>query len=276
MANAIAPTNVGSLGLAKGTSRISIANEAIFSYDETLNAVVLSVNGGAAASLGNSILAPWFAAQLAVIQAKVSTLTDIIVQDEAGRLSPNWQTSSLLNGTALPGISTVDLQTTATASSTIGLVPTGNSTTGDKYIPNLRTNKYAIAARVTKIANTVTCDTRMINAADNATGNSQIGIVGATSQVNYTFRTSGVSIADLGVAQSAAGTYDTLILIADGTNIFAFVGLGTATPVQVGSQAQVGMPNAAGFQNFFASNGATAANAGFKYDKVMVVMEPAT
>jgi hypothetical protein len=236
-----------------------------FEDDCDFSAATTARGGTATTTYGTTDVA-WFKNTLTLIQNQVKTLTDVTIMSEMGNLKPLFDLNSAAGtGTITNDISALAFQTGATAASTVAMVPAST----EKCIPNLRTNKYALAVRCTKIAVNNTCDLRLASVGDNATGNYQIGILGATSQVNYTTRVNLV-IVNLGVAQSAAGTYDTLVIVADGINYTPYV-----NGVAFATQAQVGAPNAAGLLQPFASNGATGGNCGFKIDKLMLVQEAA-
>lgn len=258
--------NNGSFGgVTPGGITYSATATNTFEADCDLSAATTARSGVATNTLGTTDDV-WFKNQLAFVQTFVKTLTDVTMKNEMGSLKPFWDTLGIVGlATVTNAISALDLQTGATANSSESIVPAST----EKCIPNLRTNKYALMVRVTKIANNNTCDLRMASIGDNATGNYQIGILGATSTANYTTRVNGV-IVNTGIAQSPVGTYDTLVFIADGTNITPYINGVAAT-----AQAQIGMPNAAGLVQPFWSNGATGGNCGFRIDKLQLVQEGA-
>lgn len=216
----------------------------------------------------------WGIQVLAGVLGVVPTLTDVVMSSECGLIKPQWDTALVSStGTITNAPSALLFQSGATAGGSIAAVPA----TSEKPITNMQTQKYAIACRVTKIANVAASDHRIANVADNATGNVAVGITGATSLTNYVLKSGALGSIDTGFAQGAPGTYDTLVLVNDGTTFRSYIGLNGAAPVaSVTMPAATAIGTAAGFPSPFVTNGATAANSGFKMDKFMFIQEAAT
>jgi hypothetical protein len=217
---------------------------------------------------GSGTDAAWFASTLTRIQALDAALVDVVVKDECGPTTVEWDVGEAGTATARPSTtspSAIDLL--ADASGTASLTLKGSA----KIIPNLRTSKLAIAVRVTKVTTIATSEQHMAAFSDGATGGPNLGIFGATSTANYCYKCLANPTVNLGVAQSAVGTYDTLILWSDGTNYqFDINGAAAGTP-QLASQA----PNAAGIPQILSLLAAGGAS-GFRVDKIMVVVGPAS
>lgn len=210
--------------------------------------------------------ASWFVQQLDFINLLVSTLTDVIVKEECGRIG----------AFAFSNVSSAPTSGSQTAGPTTILVQSGTDTNGtasirtDTFISNTRTIKWAVATRVTKIATHATVEQRLCAVSDLSAVSHYIGIIGPTSQTVFQMNING-TVVSTSTTQAAAGTYDTLILINDGTNIKAYInGTQVATTASTNASTNVGAFSAELF------NGGTGTTAGFKVDKVLVVMEAAS
>lgn len=228
----------------------------------------------AVSSSGGGIQAAWFATTLARIQAYDATLTDIAFFDEcAGPKTQYWADASSGTGTVSSVVSSAfDIQSGATSGGAAVLNYIGATPT--KIIPNLRTSHYAMAMRVTNIATIATAQNYMTMSDGVGTGIPKLGILGATSTTNYTVKCGTTAAVDTGVAQSAVGTYDTLIMVCDGTNMK--IDINGAAPGAGASQAiGASIVTSQGYPALAAVTGANA-NTGIRVDKVLVVIAPAS
>jgi hypothetical protein len=124
---------------------------------------------------------------------------------------------------------------------------------------NARTSHWALATRVIVQAVNATCSLYGLNMTDEATTDDILGVLGATSQTNFTLKIGTAAAQDTGVAIGALGAVEhDLIAVCDGTTLSAYIDLATAA---VASGASNTGPNAAGHFSSLGANGATASNA---------------
>jgi hypothetical protein len=238
---------------------VSIANGGTSATTAAAALIALGAQG--------QVVAPWFAARKAEVTALLPTVTDAVLVDDFWTPVLNFTVSAVNSGTIALGGSTLSLQSGATASSNETITSIGGSTY--KPIPLQNATQFAVAVRVTKIANTATCDNKIIGITDGISSVIEVGIIGATSTTNYSIKIGTGAAVDTGLPQSPAGIYDDLTLYCDGTNYYARV-----NGVSSGGQSVSTAAATASLIQIAAANGATAANAGFKLDKLMF-MAPA-
>ncbi len=174
---------------------------------------------------GSGLLDTWFSTTLLRIQSLVPTLTDVVVADDMGVPAVYWDPAVLNSGTLTVTVpSAIDMQSTTSLQgfSILTLHDHGTVTGLNKGIANMRTQKWAMAVQVTKIATIATSNNQICHLTDGVgTSVPILGILGATSTTNYSVKCGSAAAVDTTVAQSAAGTYDTLIQCSDGTNLIS-------------------------------------------------------
>lgn len=135
------------------------------------------------------------------------------------------------------------------------LANAGAASTADNLVANCRTSHYAVATRC--VVNTVnaTCTLAIANMTDAATADAYLGVVGATSQTNFSLKIGAAAAVDTGVAiGTLASSEHDLVMICDGTNIRAYIDLNTTA---VATTLSANAANAAGFLTSYALNGVT-------------------
>lgn len=212
---------------------------------------------------GSSTQAAWFASTLARIQTYDATLTDVVVAEEMG-VTGIWPTVVVNNGTVTGAGSALDLQSGTTSGGLALLQTSLNITT------NIRTGHWAVAFRMTKIATIATSQNYATISDGVGVGTPKLGMFGATSTTNYTVKCGTAAAIDTTVAQSAVGTYDTLIMLGDGTNMK--IDINGAAPGAGASQAIGTLIVAAGGVASFVATQTAVANSGIRIDKSMVVV----
>jgi len=211
----------------------------------------------------------WLTQMAAFVQAKDPTLTRVVFRSSCNTMADfdlatavNSATSGLV---AIPGSNFLKLRvSTGTSASSLQQVSQRNlavpaaASTFTPIIANCRTSKFAVCTRTIINAINVTAQNICCNMTDQASADSYLGTVGATSQVNFCMKIGAAAAIDTGVAIGTLGTTEhDLIIIGDTTNINAYIDLAT-TAVATGAQNTAA--NAAGHVNTYAVNGVTATN----------------
>lgn len=143
-------------------------------------------------------------------------------------------------------------------------------------VMNTRTSKYAVATLCKPVQIQATFALDLCGFTDEATFATAIECLQTVSATNYVLHVGSHAGQDTGQA-FVLGTYVTLVQIADGTNVRAYLGTAAgAGIVQIGTaQAQSTAPNAAGSWLFNAQNLGTAANVEAHCDAALVLTERA-
>jgi len=170
---------------------------------------------------------PWYLKCQRRALLLVPTLTQIAWARDFRDAAFAWTRTESTVTAAIRGNGT---STSLQAGATAGSIASIN--TASPIVENIRTDKWALFARVAKIATDANADLRIIDLTDIATGSAQLGMDGPTSAANYTLQ-SGAGLVNTGIAQSAVGVYDTIAMYNDGTNLkadinFAAAGAGIA------------------------------------------------
>lgn len=168
----------------------------------------------------------------------------------------------------VPGVGAKDWVTrveSGTTISSVRVVRTPNATAGSasafqNLVANCRTTKYGLWIRCRPIAITATAGAPIANITDEATADSYVGFVGATSTTNFSSKIGAAAAQDTGVALGAPGTIHDIYWINDGTNIKSYFNDSASAAT---SGASLTAANAAGHWQANGNNGATAANCGF-------------
>lgn len=215
----------------------------------------------------------WLSRVADFVAAKSATLTNIAFRSTCNAIGGEVGLAAV-SGTAtsrmvrLSGSTNVAIRTSSgtTANSfqrmhNNNLPIVAGATIANTLVSNGRTSLYAVATQVIIQAVNNTCDLTCCNMADEATADAYLGVTGATSQTNFSLKIGAAAAIDTGVAIATVGTtpHD-LIMIADGTNINAYIDFATTS---VGTGLQNTAANAACLVNSYAFNGATASNVSY-------------
>jgi len=256
----------------------------------TLNGAgaVTAIGGGVASVTGPAVNntdpanpkivvpANWFAASLAFIQSQVPALRNPVWTAE---FTPNPGAPEIDIATAT-GTGSTSLLTTvdggvlfASGGASAGglqIARNKNGNSGQYLAVNAKTSVYACVTRAQISQSSATATLKLCCISDELTGDIELGVIGATSAVNWSFVIFGAAAVDSGVAFDT--NWHDLLFIADGANIKFYVGDGTGNNfVQIGAaQPQ----SAAGAVKMHWLTYATSSNttpASHRIDKAMVV-----
>lgn len=241
-------------------------------------ALKVSTDGSAFATVGGSgAVAPWFTTVSAFIQGLQPTLLAATLATECQNLALELEASTAAGS----GTCVVDTANPG------GIIKSASGATGSSYryvrnrsgaaapvVSNTRTAKYACANRVKVVQVQATFAIDLCGFTDESTLGTTLGCLQAVSAVNYVLKVGSHAGQNLGVAFSL-GTWVTLAIIADGTNITAYLGAADGSGLtQMGSpQAQVTSPSAVGAWLVNAQNLGTAANVEAHVDAGLVLTE---
>lgn len=222
----------------------------------------------------------WFRNVSAFIQSQQSTLQVATLATECTQTGAELDVSAATGtGTCIPVTTlaggVIRSASGATANSFRYLKNRGGATS--PVVSNTRTAKYAVATRVRIVATAATFAIDLCGFTDEATFATAIEALQTVSAVNYVLHVGSHAGQNTGVAFSV-GTWVTLIMIADGTNIRAYLASAGGTgPTIIGvAQAQVTAPTAAGAFLINAQNLVTAANVSVDCDAALVLTERAS
>jgi hypothetical protein len=224
-----------------------------------------------------SSLSPWFSNVASFIQGKQGTLVAVTLASDCTSLSLEMEKQSAV-GTGSATVVTSSpggiFQTTSGATANgYNIIRNKNGAT-EPVVSNVRTAKWAIGTRSKIVTTAATFNIESCCISDEATFATYVGAIQATSGTNWCISVGSAAAVDLGVAFDTTN-FHTLIMIADGSNITAYIGASDGTAiVQLGTaQAQSTAPNAAGACDFLAQNLATSAAVTAQLDSVIVLAE---
>lgn len=132
----------------------------------------------------------------------------------------------------------------------------------DNPIANGRTTPFLVACKTVVDAVNATASMPILNVTDEATADSFLGVVGATSQVNFCQKIGAAAAVDTGIPFGTLGTTEhDLIHWNDGTNYRAYIDMATTA---VATTLSANAANGACRMSSYALNNATATNVGHR------------
>jgi hypothetical protein len=241
-------------------------------YQRVDGAAKTALGGGASGQEAASLA--WLATIAAFAAAKDPTLVNVAYRNNLS----DWSTMELGSVTGTTGRATlVQLPTGlvalklfsgtgATSFQQVRAPRTRAVAAGasivDNPIANARTTPFLMACRCIVDAVNVTANMPILNMTDEATADAYLGVVGATSQVNFSQKIGAAAAVDTGVAIGTLGTTEhDLIMWSDGTNYRAYIdGNTTAVATTLSANAANGACHLTSYPN----NQATATNVGHR------------
>lgn len=231
-----------------------------------------TIGGGSSGQEATSLA--WLATIAAFAAAKDATLVNVAYRNNLS----DWSTMEISTATG----TTARAQLVALASGLLALkvfsgagassfqqvsapktkAVSGGASVIDNPIANGRTTPFLMACRTIVDAVNVTDSSPILNATDQATADSFLGVVGATSQLNFSMKIGAAAAVDTGVAIGTLGTTEhDLVVWNDGTNYRGYVDLNTTASA---TTLSVNAANAACHLTTYAFNQATASNVGHR------------
>ena len=247
---------------ASGTKALSL--------DASGNASLLDSTGAKAAVGGGTCqddaALTWLSTIADFVAARNASLTRVMFRSTCNTLNGEVEVGTPNTGVAglarITGSNFLKFRTSSgTAANSFAylrarsIAVAGGASTFAPLVANCRTTPFAVAMRGIVRAVNNTCQLIMANMTDESTADAFLGVVGATSQTNFSLKIGAGAAVDTGVAIGTLGvTEHDLIIISDGTTLSAYI---DQAPVAVASGLSSGAANAAGHPNSYAVNGAT-------------------
>jgi hypothetical protein len=236
-------------------------------------------------SLSQCATDPWGDFAAAFVAGKVPSLVNVAYREKftSGMATAGGTDRGTVERAAVSG---TGADATLDTAYNGGVMKLSTGTTGNSYriarntnstnaagtktdlVSNCRTQAWAIVVRVMMDAPTSGCEYDICKLTDETTGDQIFGVKGSTSTANWAMKIGSAAWVDLGVALPTAGTWVTVGIIADGTNVRAWdLDAGTAIGA---AQPQSTAITAAGHPAWLATNSA-ATNKNVRFDDAVVI-----
>lgn len=246
---------------------------------------IVSSTGGGGGSSGSGSPDPWMTCMMSFVASQVPTLTNPVFRSRLGAsFSQEVERETASSG----GTATIDLTRSG------GVMILGSGTTGGGvqivrnllaggsagqkaiFVPNIRTSRWAIPARVMVDSPAAGSSANILNMTDEATVDTNTGINGAVSTTHWVQKIGTATAVDTGVALPTAA-FGSFVEIADATNVTAWsVNTSTCVGTQIGTpQAQSTTGAVQGHPDMYSSNTA-GVNLNVYVDDWAVITEAAT
>lgn len=251
----------------RAAGRITIKRKAVAGY----TALPPSAAGGGS-------LSPWFSNVASFVQGLQGTLLAVTLASECTSASVELEaqaatgTGTAAASTTVPG-GVMSLTSGATASS-FRILRNKNGKT-EPVIANMQTSKYAVATRAKILTTNATSMLYCCGLSDETTADLFLGQKTTVSGTNYVMVVNTTPL-DTGVAFDTSANH-TLLIIADGTNIQAYIGAadGSGLTAAGATVAQSNATSAPCAIRIAAFNQGTASNCAFNVDSILVLTERA-
>lgn len=238
-----------------------------------------SVGGAAYGSIGGASPASlWFQTTAAHAQSLIPTLLSAPFATDCFNAGAELELGAAVGSAVtapVPASSggVIECATGATANSARIIRAAGAQLSA--VVANLRTAKYATYATIRLVTLPATYIVNACDMSDGVTGDTFLGAIQTASAVNWAYKVGSGANTDTGVAFTLG--WKTLAQVADGTNVFFYVGAKDGTGMTlIATASQATAPNNPGYWQFLSQNLATAAACTGRVHRAIVLVEEPT